>query len=274
MELFDSHCHVQSAGLPDGEKSTRDMWAKAGGLTRDAVVQRARAAGVTRLVAVGCELEDSKLAVDFAADRDGCYASTGLHPHEAGRYAGQKAALQAFAGLADKPKVVAIGECGLDYFYEHSPRAAQLEVLQFQIELALEHDLPIIFHVRNAFEDFWPVFERYQRKARPIRGVLHSFTDSIENLERAVRHNLYIGVNGIATFTKKPEQQAMHRAIPLTHLLLETDAPFLTPVPYRGTICEPYHIRTIAEFLAGQRHESLDDIAAVTTGNARQLFGT
>jgi len=139
--------------------------------------------------------------------------------------------------------------------------------------LALEHNLPVIFHVRDAFDDFWPIFERYYSKDRPIRGVLHSFTDTQANLEKALGYGLYIGVNGIATFTKKPEQQAMYRSIPLASLLLETDAPFLTPVPYRGKICEPYHIRTIAEFLAAQRGEKLEAISEATTSNARRLFG-
>ena len=145
-------------------------------------------------------------------------------------------------------------------------------MLRFQIELAIKQDLPLIFHVREAFDDFWPIFENYQSTDHPIRGVLHSFTDSPVELERALKHNLFIGVNGIATFTDNKLQLEAYRAIPLNHLLLETDAPFLTPKPFRGKICEPYHIQTIAEFLAGLRRESVKTLATVTTSNARQLF--
>jgi len=272
MQLFDSHCHIQSVGLFEGEKSTREMWSKATSLTRDAVLQHAREAGVTRLLAVGCELEDSKLAATFAREHDSCWASVGIHPHEASRYAGAGPARKEFAALAVAPKVVAIGECGLDYFYEHSVKEDQIKILRFQIELALGHNLPLVFHVREAFDDFWPIFESYHTTEHPIRGVLHSFTDSAANLERALQHGLYIGVNGIATFTKKPEQQELYRTLPIGRLLLETDAPFLTPTPYRGTICEPYHIRVIAEFLAQLRDEPLAVLAEATTDNARQLF--
>lgn len=272
MELFDSHCHIQSVGATGGEKSTRDLWVKGAVTDAAAVIRRARDAGVTRLLCVGCDAEDSRLAVAFAEAHDNCWAAIGIHPHEAARYAGDAAARQVFAALATRPKVVAVGECGLDYFYGHSPREAQLALLEFQLKLAQEHELPMVFHVREAFDDFWPVFERYHTAANPVRGVLHSFTDSAGHLQRALHHNLYLGVNGIATFSKNPMQQEVFRSIPLDHLLLETDAPFLTPVPDRGKICEPRHIRVIGEFLAAARGESLAILAQATTRNARQLF--
>jgi len=145
------------------------------------------------MICVGCDLGDSQLVVDFVQGHPECYASIGIHPHEAQHFAGQKGLLDAFAALVGRPKVVAVGETGLDYYYKHSPKEAQQAVLRFQIELALQHNLPLIFHVRDAFDDFWPIFESYQG----VRGVLHSFTDSAENMQRAVRHGLYIGVNGI-----------------------------------------------------------------------------
>jgi TatD DNase family protein len=165
---------------------------------------------------------------------------------------------------------VAIGECGLDYFYTHSPREAQIDLLKFQIELALEHDLPLSFHVREAFDDFWPIFESY--RGADLRGVLHSYTDNLANLEKAVKHGLYFGVNGIATFVKDEQSRVTYRTIPQHLLLLETDAPFLTPVPFRGKVCESKHARVTAEFLAGLREQPLEDIAATTTANARALF--
>jgi TatD DNase family protein len=143
-----------------------------------------------------------------------------------------------------------------------------MEALRQQIEVALEHNLPIIFHVRDAFDDFWPIFEEYDG----IRGVLHSFTDSQENLNIALQKGLFIGVNGIATFTKQPEQLAMFDAIPLEKLMLETDAPFLTPSPLRGKINEPALVRTIGEFIAHRRGLSIHEVATQTTANAHALF--
>ena len=273
MELVDTHCHIQSVGAIEGEEYTRTLWEKARESDPDEVIARARNADVTRLICVGCTLDDSRLAIDFVKSRENCWASVGIHPHEASKYVSDGAMLAQFALLPSQLKVVAIGECGLDYFYVNSDKESQQKVLEFQIQLALEHDLPVIFHVREAFDDFWPIFEGYYSQEKPIRGVLHSFTDSQANLEKALGYGLYIGVNGIATFTKKPEQQDVYRQIPLEALLLETDAPFLTPVPYRGKICEPYHVRTTLEFLAGQRRQPVETIAEATTGNARNLFG-
>lgn len=270
LELFDTHCHIQSAGQTGGERNTRELWAKSDS-TIDAIVARAHEHGVTQMICVGCDLADSQLAVDCVKGRENLYASIGIHPHEAQHHI-DHATKAEFASLLEdgplKSKIVAIGECGLDYFYEHSPKDVQTEILEFQLQLAATHDLPLIFHVREALDDFWPIFDRYNG----IRGVLHSFTDTEAHLQQALERNLYIGVNGIATFAKKPEQLAMYRAIPLKNLVLETDAPFLTPVPYRGTICEPYHVRTTADFLAHLCGENVETLAQAATVNARQLF--
>jgi TatD DNase family protein len=269
VELTDTHCHIQSIGLGVGEQTTRELWAKAD-LKADEVVVEAQAAGVNRLLCVGCDLEDSSLAIDFVREREGCWASIGIHPHEARHFAADETKLAEFAALVDQPKVVAIGECGLDFYYEHSPRVAQVELLRFQIELALRHDLPLIFHVREAFDEFWPVFDSY---GSSLRGVLHSFTDSADNLAKGLERGLHIGVNGIATFAKDPALLEVYHTIPLEKLLLETDAPFLAPKPHRGSVNQPKHIVTIAEFLANLRGEELESLAAATTSNARALFG-
>jgi TatD DNase family protein len=137
-----------------------------------------------------------------------------------------------------------------------------------QIQLALDHNLPIIFHVREAFDDFWPIFDNF----RGIRGELHSFTDTRLNLDEGLKRGLYVGVNGISTFTKDPAQQTMFANIPLEKMLLETDAPFLTPVPFRGKVNEPAFVRTIAECQAVIRELPFEQIAAVTTANAHALF--
>jgi len=265
LVLFDTHCHVHEAVrrvTPVYEK-----WHEKGDVDADKIIAAAQAAGVEYMLCVGTTPADSELAIEFVQDKPHLFASIGIHPHEAAD-ALQNGLLDAFAGLVDRPKVVAVGECGLDYYYEHSPKAAQIEVLKFQIELALKHDLPLSFHVRDAFDDFWPIFESY----KDIRGVLHSYTDNLENLERAISHGLYIGVNGIATFAKSDEKRVIYRTIPQRLLLLETDAPFLTPVPFRGTICEPKHIAVTAEFVSKLRNEPLAQMIAATTASAKQLF--
>lgn len=269
IELVDTHCHIQSVGLSHGERSTTELWAKAPELSVDEVIKNSLNAGVTKMVCIGCDLADSQLAVDFVQSQDNCWASIGIHPHASEAYVGQKDLLEQFTALASSSKVVAIGECGFDFYFNHSPKEAQVEILRFQIELALKHNLPMVFHVRDAFDDFWPIFDSYQG----IRGVLHSYTDNAENLAKAVERGLYIGVNGIVTFAKDPVQIEVYRTIPLENLVLETDSPFLTPTPYRGTINEPKRVADIASFVAELRGENLESLSAATTSNAHKLFG-
>ncbi len=267
LELTDTHCHIQSIGQGKGERTTSELWTK---LDKDIkqVVTDASGAGVSRLILVGCTLEDSQLAIDTVAKFESAWASIGIHPHEAKDYAENEAKKQQFGALVGKPKVVAIGECGLDYYYKHSDPESQQKMLEFQLELADRHNLPVIFHVREAFDDFWPIFDSFKN----IRGVLHSFTDSMDNLHRALERGLYIGVNGIATFTKDAAQTAMYKAIPIDNLLLETDAPFLTPSPLRGSINEPKNVRLVGEYMASLRGETKETISSKTTENAFQLF--
>jgi TatD DNase family protein len=217
------------------------------------------------MICVGTSVEDSNLAVDFVQSRPECWVSVGVHPHESLR---DKQKLDELKALAKKSKVVAVGECGLDYFYKNAPKEDQVVALKLQLELALECNLPIIFHVREAFDDFWPIFDSYQG----IRGVLHSFTDNAENLQKAMDRGLYIGINGIMTFTKQDWQLENLKAIPADRMLLETDAPFLTPVPHRGKVNEPALLKHVAEFVAQLRGESLDQLAEATTLNATTLF--
>lgn len=233
------------------------------------MIKEAAAIGVDRLVCVGTTLEDSKAAIKFAQDRENCWATIGIHPHEAADHLKNPETFKAFAGLADEAKVVAIGEAGLDFYYNHSPKAEQIKLLRLQLELAQKHDLPLVFHVRDAFDDFWPIFDEY----KSLKGVIHSFTSNKAVLKEILERGLYVGLNGIMTFTKSQDQLAAAKAVPLSKLLLETDAPFLTPTPFRGTICEPKHVRVTAEFLAKLRGESLEQITEATTQNAKTLFG-
>jgi TatD DNase family protein len=268
MQLVDTHCHIHESGTSASDPDhTQQKWLAAGNPSPRQLVQSAHDAGVTRLVCVGCALSDSKRAVDFAQAQPQVWASIGIHPHEAKLHTDAHI-LEEFAALVTQPKVVAIGETGLDYYYNHSDKPDQIAVLEFQLQLAADHNLPVIFHVRQAYDDFWSIFANFPG----LTGVLHSFTDSTDNMYRAIKHGLHIGVNGIATFTKDNAQKEMFAAIPLSNLLLETDAPYLTPTPVRGTINEPKNVTYITEYLAELRGETAAAIADATTTNAIKLF--
>ncbi|MGH7218339.1 MAG: TatD family hydrolase [Candidatus Microsaccharimonas sp.] len=250
--LVDTHCHIhESYDLPV-----------------DMVLQAAHEQGVVQVICVGTSEESSTQAIAFAENHSMAFASIGVHPHDTSDGYEKIAALAA----TGSQKLIAVGEIGLDYFYTHSPKEVQLAALAAQMEVALQHNLPIIFHVREAFDDFWPVFETFEAKYGQVRGVLHSFTDSKENMEKAIARGLYIGINGISTFTKDDAQKATFDAVPLDRILFETDAPFLTPVPYRGKINQPAYVRTVAEYHAQRRGISLEEIANASTQNARALF--
>ncbi len=269
LELFDTHCHIQeaTAGLPEANL-IRGIWKKDSGVDADTMIRQAADRGVGHIVCVGTTLEDSVVAVRFVQARQGLWASVGVHPHEAKDYVNAPDKLQKIRNLLDNRKVVAIGECGLDYHYDHSSTADQQKLLRFHLELAQEHDLPLIFHVRDAFADFWSIFDEY----KGTRGVIHSFSSVLEDLEQIIARGLYVGLNGIMTFTKDKRHLEAAKSVPIDKLLLETDAPFLTPAPYRGTICQTKHVRATAEFLCQLRGESLSKLASVTTTNAKELF--
>jgi TatD DNase family protein len=245
--LIDTHCHIHESDYP---------------LATTDVLKNAAEAGVEKMICVGVNQQSSANVIEFAGKYDHIYASVGVHPHDT------KDGYGKIAELAKHDKVVAIGEIGLDYYYNHSPRDVQIAALESQIQTALDNNLPVIFHVRDAFEDFWPIFDNFTA----IRGVLHSFTDTQANLDKAFERGLYVGVNGISTFTKDIDQQKMYAAIPLDKMVLETDAPFLTPAPYRGTINQPAFVSEVAKHHAAIRGISSDDIAVATTANATLLF--
>lgn len=250
MTFTDTHCHIHEESYAESERALKD----------------AHQQGITRLICVGTDEKTSAEAVAFASSHDNVWASVGLHPHDATSGIEAVQELEKLIKSAPKGKIVAIGECGLDYFYDNSPREKQIEMLHAQLKLAKKYDLPVIFHVRDAFDDFWPIFEQYEG----LRGVLHSFTDNSSNLEKAVIHRLYVGVNGISTFAR--DKQDIYRGIPLDNLLLETDAPFLTPVPHRGTLNEPAFITHIAQHIANLQSINLEELSRATERNATTLF--
>lgn len=257
MQFTDTHCHIHEDTYPDTVGA----------------LKRARKSGVSRFICVGTDVTSSKQAVNFAEKHDDTWASIGLHPHDA--VLGPDA-VSTLAELIKNEKskdvhvrnIVAIGECGLDYFYDNSPRDTQITMLEAQLQLASDHHLPVIFHVRNAFDDFWPIFRGFQG----LRGVLHSYTDDMSNLEVALSHDLCIGVNGISTFTKDPKQQQMYASIPVNQLLFETDSPFLTPIPHRGMVNEPAFVTLVAQHIANLQSIDLEELSRATEQNATTLF--
>lgn len=246
--LVDTHCHIHEASYEGSEEA----------------IMRAKEAGVASLICVGTDTASSHRAIQFAENHDSVWASIGVHPHDT------KDGYDEIAKLAKSgsPKIVAIGEIGLDYYYTHSPRNVQIAAFEAQLQVAVDHKLPVIFHVREAFDDFWPIVQNFSG----IQGVLHSFTDDLVNLEKGLAGGLYVGVNGISTFTKDETQQRVFDAIPLEKLLLETDAPFLTPAPHRGKVNEPAFVRYVAEYHAKRRGVELEHLARVTSANASTLF--
>ncbi len=250
--LTDTHCHIHEAGYP---------------LDVGDVMSRAHSMGVGKMICVGTDNTTSDEAVNFARNHENVWASVGAHPHDAKD--GFERVVELLRLRDEHSSIVAVGEIGLDYFYTHSPREVQIAAFEAQLQMAYEAKLPVIFHVREAFDDFWPIFSNF----RGLRGVLHSFTDNTSNLERGLSEGLYIGLNGISTFTKDENQQKIFDSIPETHMLFETDAPFLTPSPHRGKVNEPAFVRYVAEHHASRRGVELEHLARVTSANASTLFG-
>ena len=248
--LVDTHCHIH---------------AKEFNFDESAVFDSAIKAGVLQMICIGTSGQDSQDAVDFVTNKPGLWASVGLHPHDA--KIGEDD-LETIARLAVDPKVVAIGEFGLDYYYDNSPRDDQIKALEYQLQLAISFGKPCVFHVREAFADFWPVIDNFPG----TKGVIHSFTKKKTEVDQSLKRGLRMSINGIMTFSKDIDQLEAARYIPLEKLLLETDAPFLTPAPLRGRMNEPANVRLVAAYLAEMRGETLDLLIEATTKNAQKLF--
>lgn len=248
-KLIDTHAHLEMAQFePD----------------RAEVIARAKGQGI-QVITVGIDLGSSREAIALAEEFD-LYAAVGVHPHEARRYPDLEGLKAELRELAAHPRVVALGEMGLDFYRNYSPREAQLKVLKAQLELAQELKKPVILHDRKADEELLKLLEEY----RP-QGVVHSFSSSLEVAERLLELGLYLGFSGPLTFPRA-RQRAVAAAVSLERILLETDAPFLTPAPHRGKRNEPAYVHHVAEALAALQQRSLDEVCQVTTANAVRLF--
>jgi len=234
---------------------------------RGAVLTRARAAGLRAILTVGTDVPSSQRAVALAAEHPDVYAAVGCHPHEARTLTAE--GLAELRRLATQPRVVAIGEIGLDYYRDHSPRAVQREVLGHLLGLAAEARLPVIVHTREAHEDVLAVLRGY----RGVGGVVHAYSGGLARLEEVLTLGFHIGIAGPVTFPNAHELRQVAARAPLERLLLETDCPYLTPAPFRGQRNEPAYVRYVAEAMAQARGAAVDETCRATAENAVRLFG-
>jgi TatD DNase family protein len=234
-----------------------------------AVLDRAAASGVGACVVVGYDLASSRSAVRLAHEIDSIWAAVGIHPHRASSV--DDAALDALRSLARQPRVVALGECGLDFYRDLSPRDAQRRAFAAQLDLAAELDLPIIVHSREAMEE---TLSTLAARPLPAQGVLHCFDGTAGNARRAVELGLYISCAGPITYRRDRTLAEAIASVPDHHLVLETDCPYLSPAGHRGQRNEPAHVRLIAESVAAVRGQPFAHIAAQTSLNAATLFRT
>ena len=251
MVLIDSHAHVDFPQFDDD---------------RPEVIERAQEQGLVALVNIGTNLRSSRASVDLAETYDFAYATVGIHPHDAEK--ATPAAVKELRDLAQREKVVAIGEIGLDYYRDYSPRPAQREAFQEQLALASDLNLPVVIHSRDAHDDTLNILRDWEG-----RGVLHTYAAGMEHLDRVLGMGFFIGISGPVTYRSAGELRDVVRAAPLDRLLIETDCPYLTPEPHRGRRNEPAYVRFVAQAIAKARDESVKRIGEETTRNACRLFG-
>ncbi|MBC8647208.1 MAG: TatD family hydrolase [Thermoanaerobaculia bacterium] len=256
VPLADSHCHLQMEGgdAPPAEQ----------------LIARARAAGVTRFLIPGTTLADSHAAVALAGRHEGVVASVGVHPHDAKDFDAARDGA-AFEELARRPGVVAIGEVGLDFHYDHSPRPTQIALLEWMLDCARRLELPVLLHNRESGEEMLALLRRLG--PRDSAGVFHSFTESAEFGRQAIDLGYLVSFSGMVTFRAAENIRAAAAGLPLDAMLVETDTPFLAPEPHRGKRNEPAFVVETARRLAQVKETSLEDVARVTMANFERLFG-
>jgi TatD DNase family protein len=279
MSLVDTHCHIHD--VEDFDLSTEE------------IIENAAAARVDRIITVGTDVENSRKAIEFAQKHPNVFALVGIYPSvetEQGVDELEKLILQRQAGQPPRHSgldpesrqkgtwipgqarndiLVGLGDIGLDYHYKPFDREKQIERIEQQLGLAEKYDLPVSFHVREAFDDFWSVFDNFPK----LRGTLHSFTDNVENMEKGLSRGLYVSLNGILTFNKGSELNKVFVQLPPERVIFETDAPYLTPVPRRSEKNQPAYIAEIAQVFASKRGINLAELSDITTKNAESLFG-
>ncbi len=252
-QLVDTHCHLNHT-LFAGEV--------------DETLERARAAGVGECILIGFDLPSSRLAAEMADPAAGLFATVGIHPHDALTWSAE--AERELRQLAERPGVVAIGEIGLDFYRDLSPQEAQYAAFRAQLELAMDLGLPFVTHTRESVAEALDVLEPYCRAG--ARGVMHCWSGAVDEARRAWSLGLYLGIGGVVTYKKPGDLPLVVQAATESALLLETDAPYLPPMPHRGKRNEPGYVALIAQKVAELRGVSPNEVAASTTANARRLF--
>ncbi len=252
--LVDTHCHFNHEKL---ELDTHKL------------IERAQTAGVQRMIVVGYDLESSSKAVDLASEYTGVlFAAVGIHPHEASSWNADTE--RQIVEMASKTGVVAIGEFGLDYYRNLSPKDRQIDAMLAQKQIADQFGLPVIIHCRDAYDELIALFENEGAPANG--GVMHCWAGSVQQANRVVEMGFALGFGGVVTYPSAEELRECAKAVPPGAILLETDAPYLPPVPYRGKRNEPSYVALVAEKVASVRGMGLDDLAALTTSNAVRVF--
>ena len=241
----DAHCHIPYEGV--GED----------------VIADAVAAGVTRLITVGTDVASSLAALDVARRHDGVWATAGVHPHEAA------GGIEGIEALLGEPEIVAVGECGLDHHYDHSPRAEQRQAFANQIALALTHDLALVIHTREAWDE---TFDILAASGVPERTVFHCFTGGPTEARRALDLGAVLSFSGIVSFPSAGDVRAAAALCPLDRMTVETDSPYLAPVPHRGQPNRPAWVVEVGAALAAATGQDLEAVAAATTATAARLF--
>jgi len=251
--LFDTHVHLNVRQFDDDREET---------------INRAREAGVSNMVVVGFDHETIPKAIELAEQYEFIYAAVGWHPVDAIDFTDKE--LGMLKDLSAHPKVVALGEMGLDYHWDKSPKSVQKQVFRKQIRLAKKLNMPIIIHNREATEDIITILR--EEEAETIGGIMHCYSDSPDYIEASLAMNFYISLGGPVTFKNATLPKEVAKMVPLERLLIETDCPYLTPHPYRGKRNEPAYVTLIAEKIAELRGLSVEELAQATTENAKRLF--
>ena len=252
--LIDSHCHLED------ERFAGEV---------DAVLERMAQAGVSRCILAGSDLETSERIVQLVQAHSNVYGVVGVHPHEA-RFWNAETPGRLQAMLA-QPRIVGVGEIGLDYHYDHSPREAQREAFEAQLDFAYAQRKPAVFHIREAHGEVTEIFRA--RRGRLPAGVLHCFTGSVESAREYLRMGFYISLSGSVTFQNAHNLHEVARYVPLDRLLVETDSPYLAPVPMRGQRNEPAYVRFVAQKIAQLREIPTDEVIVNATANTERLYG-
>lgn len=251
--FIDSHAHL------DDKRFDED---------RDLLIKNLIDNGIDIAINIGADLQSSINSVDLSRNYDHIYAAVGIHPHSADE--ADDKALEKIKELADNEKVVAIGEIGLDYYYDNSPRDKQRECFRRHLELAKELDLPVVIHSREASQETFDIIQEAQDGT--LRGVMHCYSGSIEMAEEYIKLGFYISIGGPVTFKNARIVKDVAQSVPLDKLLIETDCPYLTPEPYRGKRNEPMYVKYTAAEIASLRGITVEELAEATSKNARDLF--